>query len=1022
MSESQPPTKVSTQDLFDSSERNEMSSGTYTKVAGVKGVEFQDPFSERVAGWFRDFAKALKASRVYAENNEMHQQFLERAHLGLTALLAETQELSLTVREDRILHGKDAVYINSDRQEGLPFIFYRNAFRRLTLVQGIDRDELLKLMRAITTDYSSFDYAGEDLVTHLWRLALPHLRYLTIDTMSLKAKEANQEVREEVGRIQGGIENIIAAIYQTDAPDEDLVAGVSITREDLEAYKDLQAESPEDLDMLDQATARAITDVDMGQLERLSAELLTENTDRLTRRMMDILVQMLFKERSSKESALTIELLQRLFDSMILAHRYSDATALLERLREIAENAEDMQQMHIARHLLMLFATPSRIAPVFNAFNDGYRSTSVTEMVDFLRALGPSITPLLLSALQNLSAPAHRRLFCELIVEFGVPDMNALMERALESEWFVVRDLLSLSLVHGLDEAAALIDFALKHEHPKVRAHAVGMLKGYRKGAADRLIAERLSDEDVDVRMAAMRVAARRKSVEATEAVERILNDENLLERGPRELRTLMAGYAAIAGTAAVPLLERLLNPGFLKSFTSNDAQIAAAFALASIGTEPAKAALSKGARSPRGKVREACKRALNKDSQRSDTTDDLLKERGATTGDVKAFSVAENKTPKTLAIPDATTNPADLLFTVTSGREEEEVDTAPEFNPNRILAQQPQAAPVNVHKSGPKVQWIDKPTGIKEELPKNLPGAYRAPVEAAPELPEPSPPNKPSSSTDIIMEDVPIEMPEIAPELDVPMEPPVMTAPEMPPAYMEHAEAPPRMPPQSASREEFAQPMPSSDYQPAGIEDPLEFNLLDPVTEPPAEPIAFEASAEPIAFEPAVTMPGALQQVAPMSAAFEPDPSESAFEYPGSEPVAPEPRPPEPKPFIAPAPPASSSTLEPLERPEPLEDGADRWGEWGSQDVPPVPRQSTSEEEEIERIVREAQAAALEPPPPQPPPVQPTQPVRPPQSVQPPAAPPPAAPPSPASPAGWLTDDLLLDMPKPGGSGKGGA
>ena len=126
MSESYPPTGVTTQDLTDS--------GSFTQVAAIKGVEFQDPFSGRVAGWFRNFAKALKACRVYAENNEMHQKFLENAHQGLTSLLADLPELSLSVREDRILYGKDPVYINSDRQEGLFFILYRNAFRRLTLV------------------------------------------------------------------------------------------------------------------------------------------------------------------------------------------------------------------------------------------------------------------------------------------------------------------------------------------------------------------------------------------------------------------------------------------------------------------------------------------------------------------------------------------------------------------------------------------------------------------------------------------------------------------------------------------------------------------------------------------------------------------------------------------------------------------------------------------------------------------------------------------------------------------------
>ena len=71
-----------------------------------------------------------------------------------------------------------------------------------------------------------------------------------------------------------------------------------------------------------------------------------------------------------------------------------------------------------------------------------------------------------------------------------------------------------------------------------MRAHAVGFLKNYGRGLADRLIAERLDDEDIDVRIAAVRAAARRKSPEAGEVIERLMGDERLHDRDPRELRT----------------------------------------------------------------------------------------------------------------------------------------------------------------------------------------------------------------------------------------------------------------------------------------------------------------------------------------------------------------------------------------------------------------------------------------------------------------------------------------------------
>ncbi len=560
----------------------------------------------------------MRGLRVYAENNEMLRKYVSDAYAGLEALLEEIPEITLAVREDRFLYEKDTVHINSDREEGLPFLFYRNAFRRITFVRGMSEEELTGLMKAVATDCGGYEYAGEDLVTLLWRLALPHFRYLTIDALTIEASNAKtSEERDDLERIQVDIEGIVARIYQTGASEEELVKGLSITKEDLEALRSVREDSIEELDLDDRVTHRAITNIPEEELERIKTELDGEIREDLLRRMMEILVKIAFVEQSAGEASHTIGLLQQLFDTMVLSHRYVYARDLLELLKQTVEHDEDLKRMHIARHLLKMFASESRVAPVLSAFNDSRRASSINDMVEFLRSLGFTIAPILLSSLETLNSPAHRRLICDLIVEFGVPEPAALLERMITAKWFVIRDILTIAQHHPPEDISALVKRALDHKHPKIRAHAVGLLRGYKKGIADSFLATHINDEDAEVRLMAIRVSAARRSAEAMAGIEEILSSKDFGERSERELKLLMMAYASIAGPKGVTALDQILNPGFFAALKIPEAQTAAAFALATIGTEAAVMALQKGSRTLNPKVRDACKRALQQDSRR---------------------------------------------------------------------------------------------------------------------------------------------------------------------------------------------------------------------------------------------------------------------------------------------------------------------------------------------------------------------------------------------------------------------
>ncbi len=705
---------------------------------GPRGTEFSDPLSPAVEAWIRELSKAAKGMRVYAENNEMLKKYLDTAYAGLEKLLAEVPELHLSIREDRILYGKDAVYVNADREEGLPFTFYRNAFRRITLVRGMRRDELARLLKAITTDYKGYNSMGEDLVTTLWREALPHLRYLTIDSITSGKKGVTTDLdREELERIQGNIEGIVAAIYQTTAEDDDIVAGVSITKEDLEALKDIRAETEEDLDMLDHATSRAIAKIAKRDLDAVHEALDDDTRDHLTSEMLDILVRMLFKETSSKESASTIDLLQRLFDSLVLGQDYRHAIALIEHLRDVAADSNNMQEVHIARHLLRLFAAESRVLPVLNALNDGYTSASVTDMVAFLRALGAPIANALIGNLEMVTSPTHRRLLCDLIVEFGVPDVARLMNICESAKWFVVRDVLGLAQHHPPEKISVLIKQALAHEHPKVRAYAVGMLRGYARGLADQLIVDRIHDEDLDVRLSAIRVAAARRSAPAREALHRMISAEDLLDREPRELRMAMAAYATIARAEAVPLLDSILNPGFLKTLKNTEPQVAAAFALASLGPAGAEA-LAKGARSLNSKVRDACKRALVREGKKDGTVDLAAIPKTPTdpTGDLPdpnartaITGIPSAKTDPTQPKEAEDPTPSQTMMSVDADSLE---DAPPFYLYDPTLDAEAANVPAHrpLYEQGPNVSAVMQPYPTPDLIPTNLPPAPRAPVE----------------------------------------------------------------------------------------------------------------------------------------------------------------------------------------------------------------------------------------------------------------------------------------------------
>jgi hypothetical protein len=551
------------------------SRGSWDPLAGVEASrrivptpQYKDPLAADVADFLNSCQRVAKALRVYDRNNAIIHQFMDRAMAQLTSVHERQPELLLTVREDRLRFERDPVLINADRHEGIPFILYRNAFRRLTFERGMTRAELLEFLAALTVDFNAFDQSGEDLLTILWRLKLPHLRYFTIDALTTTAAVGgapNQEESDEIERIQGDIDGLVARIYgQTQVDDADLVKGASITREDLEALKEIRQGNEEDLDMLDVSTARAIAEIPKREIAQIKATLDADDRDTLTSRLVDILLHLLFRDRSSVNTPKLIELMQQIFDSVLLAGKVGQAAHVIRRLRAV-EAGDDLQALHVSKHLMRLLLTETRTVQIVSALNEGKHASAPQEVLELLRAFGPTIGPVLLGVIDAVTSAGNRRLVCELIVELGVPEPSVLLERLQRSSQLVVLDLLAIAQRLSRDELAPILLWAVEHETPKVRAFALLLLRPYPAGVADELVVKALRDDDPNVRASAYRLIGLRKHVSYRAAIEALLREDELWSRDARELMTLLLAYATVAGDEGVPALDKILSPRLLR-------------------------------------------------------------------------------------------------------------------------------------------------------------------------------------------------------------------------------------------------------------------------------------------------------------------------------------------------------------------------------------------------------------------------------------------------------------------------
>jgi hypothetical protein len=528
----------------------------------------------------RALSSAVRSHRLYEGSNPTLERFVDAVRQRLRGLWEGLPELRLQIEEDRILWREETVYPTGEAGPELPFLFYKDGVRELTVLPGFEEREVLAFLRVIARA-PTIRREEDDLITLLWQEDFARLRYEVIEP-TMEGVEVQVPADEPSGPIDSGAVREEAAT---------------------ESRQGISADEFEDtLYFLDEA-----------EIRRLQEELLREKERDLWTSVLDGVLDRLEDGDDARQQRI-VSILGELLPSALGTGRFDRAAVMMESLVEVAANS-GVVTPPVLRQVRDLFdslgsdETVLQLADILEEMPERLGDDAVVRLLGFFppRSIGS-----LMRASERVSRPEIRRAFDACVQRLAEGNREYVVRLLESSDATVLVGAIRWIGRLAIGSAAGDLTRFLKHPAASVRAEAVNALLAVRAATLAASIVPLLRDPDRGVRIAAARALDGLSYAAGGAALEAVITGKAFRDADRTEKLAFFEAYGKLAGAAAVPLLERLLNTrSWLGRAEPADTRACAALALARIRDPAAKTALEAAARDADPVVRTAVTRAL---------------------------------------------------------------------------------------------------------------------------------------------------------------------------------------------------------------------------------------------------------------------------------------------------------------------------------------------------------------------------------------------------------------------------
>ncbi len=509
----------------------------------------------------RTLTKGQRALQMYLPNNPVYQRAMEALVEAFTPVWNVTGRLVLEIHEQHIEWEGVAVYQQSGGgSEGLAWQLYTDGLRRLTLLPGVEAEEIIRLLHVVNRARLLPVDAADDLLTLLWEQEFVLITYAFVEVIGegtefIQESEAH-EAAAEPGEARREIDDARGAPNNSGL--------VDLTDFDATPY------------FLDEAETRLIR-----------SELDDEYRRDYRTFAIDALMDILETQREPAVRHEAVALLEDVLPAQLAAGGFRAVARILRELRVIAARAPGLdQELHTS---VLSFeerlSQPEILEQLFRALEDAIGRPDNEDVSEVMRELKPSALPTILSHLGRTLNPDVRRALEPSLEGLARAAPNALSAVLENGPPEALDPAIALAARLGITGLVPQIIGHYKSGGVALRLTAITALAGFGTPTAIATVEEALGDPDRTVRQAALALLQQRGgSGGMVRRLEGLLFAETDGGWDRLERRALFEAYGALAGDAALPRIRELLEPrGFFRRRAHPDVRACALFGLGKV-------------------------------------------------------------------------------------------------------------------------------------------------------------------------------------------------------------------------------------------------------------------------------------------------------------------------------------------------------------------------------------------------------------------------------------------------------
>jgi hypothetical protein len=555
------------------------------------------------AMWFRLLARGVKTARLYRGDNTVIEEVRQQVWDSLSRHLLEfgswrfrftTIEIFLddetVVRPPARRPGEDSSLPTPEEQ--LPFTFYRDGIRAMTLAKHIPKretDALFEALRAVGTHGLDDD----DLLTLLWQANLTHVLFQAVP---LEQTIYLSSVR--TGR--GGGPGTRGQSYVLDPSGSEIRAELG----QITGAQGLHRDTFDDWSLPDMHVhAPAAYQKILPQTDAARARLLeaweSERTGDWTEQVPVLMRQAIALDDSDETRFALCHSLVTWSATALQQAAWQESSRALELLREV-----DPDGSHARHDIAATFKNLDLTEAVERL--DEAEGDDVTRFAALAVGIGQPAIPLAISALTVCTRSRVRAAACTALTYLCGDEPRLLEPFLADPRWYVVRNIVFVLGQIGGSGVVDMLRIAANHPDSRVRREVVRSLGSVSRPERTPVLIAQLNTRDPQLLASALALLTRERTPRVAKAILDRVEEPDFDYITEDLQRPFLNALAEVVSDDMVPGLERVLQRGgwFAQKTL---ARSAAARMLKRIGTERSLAALDAGLRSRIEPVRLAC-------------------------------------------------------------------------------------------------------------------------------------------------------------------------------------------------------------------------------------------------------------------------------------------------------------------------------------------------------------------------------------------------------------------------------